>query len=61
MYPVIADPPVAPAVNGTETVVPVPPSVAVPTVGACGTVVAVTEADADEDEEVPAADVAVTV
>lgn len=57
----IADPPVALAVNGTETVVPVPPSIAVPIVGACGTVVAVTEADADDADEVPAAEVAVTV
>jgi hypothetical protein len=45
--PVIAEPPVALAVNGTETTPDVPP-VAVPTVGACGTVVAVIEEDAAE-------------
>jgi hypothetical protein len=60
VYPVIAEPPVAPAVNGTETTPDVPP-VAVPIVGACGTVVAVIELDALEDAEVPAAEVAVTV
>jgi hypothetical protein len=38
--PVIADPPVALAVNGTDTTPLVPPE-AVPIVGACGTVVAV--------------------
>jgi hypothetical protein len=37
---VMADPPVAPVVNGTETTPDVPP-VAVPIVGAEGTVVAV--------------------
>jgi hypothetical protein len=54
VYPVIEDPPVAPAVNGTETVVPVNKSVGVPIVGACGTVVAVML-----DVAVDAADVAV--
>jgi hypothetical protein len=37
---VIADPPVAPAVKGTETTPPLPPD-ALPIVGACGTDVAV--------------------
>jgi hypothetical protein len=44
VYPVIAEPPVAPAVNVTEAVPS--PAVAVPIVGACGTVVAVMLADA---------------
>ena len=47
---VIADPPVAPAVKATFTnpllnALPDPTSVAVPIVGACGTVVAVIEPD----------------
>jgi hypothetical protein len=37
------------------------PAVAVPIVGACGTVVAVIELDADEAELVPAEEVAVTL
>jgi hypothetical protein len=37
------------------------PAVAVPMVGACGTVVAVIELEADEAELVPAEDVAVTL
>jgi hypothetical protein len=45
---VIDEPPVAPAVNDKVPVVPVPPSVKVPIVGACGTVVAVIEAEADD-------------
>jgi hypothetical protein len=55
----MAEPPVAPAVNGTDTTPDVPPE-AVPIVGACGTVVAVTEEDALDAEEVPLALVAVT-
>jgi hypothetical protein len=51
---------VAPAVNGILAVV-VPVAVAVPTVGACGTVVAVTAEDAELALLVPAAPVAVTV
>jgi hypothetical protein len=47
-------------VNGTETVVPVPLSVTVPTVGACGTVVAVIEELAPEEELVAEAFVPVT-
>jgi hypothetical protein len=42
---VIAEPPVAPAVNGTDKVVELV-TVTVPIVGACGTVVAVILADA---------------
>jgi hypothetical protein len=45
VYEVIDDPPVAPAVNGTETVV-VLVTETVPIVGAWGTVVAVIEDDA---------------
>jgi hypothetical protein len=59
VYVVIAEPPVAPAVNGTDTTPDVPPD-AVPIVGACGTVVAVTAEEALEAEEVPLAFVAVT-
>jgi hypothetical protein len=44
---VMDEPPVALAVNGTETTPDVPPD-AVPMVGACGTVVAVIEEDAAE-------------
>jgi hypothetical protein len=60
VYPVIADPPVALAVNGTDALV-ADGELAVPTVGACGTVVAVIELDAAEAELVPIAEVAVTV
>jgi hypothetical protein len=49
---VIAEPPVAPAVNGTETVV-VLVTVTVPIVGACGTVVAVMLLEADVAADVP--------
>ena len=52
-------PPVAPAVNVIEA--DVFPPVAVPIVGACGTVVAVIEFDAEDVALVPAAFVAVTV
>jgi hypothetical protein len=48
---VTVDPPVAPAVKGTDAVVV--DSVAVPIVGACGTVVAVIELDASEEALVP--------
>jgi hypothetical protein len=59
---VIADPPVAPAVKVTDTCPPVLfTSVAVPIVGAAGTVVAVTEAEAADARDVPLALVAVTV
>jgi hypothetical protein len=54
-----AAPPLAPAVYAT--VADAFPPVAVPIVGACGTVVAVIELDADEAELVPAEDAAVTV
>ena len=59
VYPVIAEPPVAPAVNATEVdgLLQVP----VTLVGAAGTVVAVTDADALEADEVPLAFVAVIV
>jgi hypothetical protein len=56
---VIVLPPVAPAVY--VTVAEALPPVAVPIVGAAGTVVAVTLAEAAEAAEVPAAFVAVTV
>jgi hypothetical protein len=60
VYPVIADPPVDPgAVNVTEACAF--PEVAVPTVGAPGTVAAVTEFEVEEDALVPSAFVAVTV
>jgi hypothetical protein len=55
---VIADPPVAPAVNGTETTPEDPPE-AVPIVGAAGIVVAVTEALAEDAVELPLAFLAV--
>jgi hypothetical protein len=55
-----AEPPVALAVNGIE-ITPLPDVVAVPIVGACGTVVAVMLLEADDALEVPAAEVAVTV
>jgi hypothetical protein len=57
---VIAEPPVAPAVNETETRPPEPPEAA-PIVGACGFVDGVTADDALEAAEVPLAFVAVTV
>jgi len=60
-YPVIEEPPVALAENGTDTVVPVPPSVAEPIVGACGTVLGTTEEEELEATEVPLAFVAVMV
>jgi hypothetical protein len=60
VYEVMLFPPVAPAVNAKETVV-LFVTVAVPTVGACGTVVAVILFDAEEALDVPAAFVAVTV
>ena len=53
-------PPVAFAINGTETTPEVPPE-AVPIVGACGTVVAVILLDAAEAPEVPIVFVAVAV
>jgi hypothetical protein len=56
---VIAEPPVAPAVYAT--VADAAPAVAVPIVGACGTVVAVIEFDAAEAADVPELFVAVTV
>jgi hypothetical protein len=43
LYEVMAFPPVAPGVNDTVTVYTPEPAVAVPIVGACGTVVAVIE------------------
>lgn len=55
----MADPPVAFAVNVTDACAF--PLVAVPIVGACGTVVAVTPDEAEDAEEVPAELVAVTV
>jgi len=60
VYEVIAEPPVAPAVNGIETVVLLV-TVTVPIVGACGTVVAVIELDALDTGEVPVEFVAVAV
>ncbi len=60
VYPVIAEPPVALVVKGTDTTPDAPP-VAVPMVGACGTVVAVILLDAAEAGLVPTALVAVTV
>jgi hypothetical protein len=56
---VIADPPVAPAVNVNEA--DDSPPVAVPIVGACGTVVGVIADDDEELEEVPLVLVAVAV
>jgi hypothetical protein len=61
VYEVIADPPVAPAVNATEICPPTPVSVTAPIVGACGTVVAVTPVDADEAEDAPVLLLAETV
>ena len=58
VYDVIADPPVAPAVNGTETVLYAVDE-AVPIVGAAGTVVAVIELDAAPTFDVPVVFVAV--
>ena len=60
VYPVIDEPPDAPAVKGTDAVVAAG-DVADPIVGACGTVVAVIELDALDAELIPIADVAVTV
>ena len=57
----IAEPPVAPAVYGIDTVVPVPPSVTVPIVGACGTDTGVAEEEVLEALEEPLAFVATTV
>jgi hypothetical protein len=57
VYPVIAEPPVAFVVNVTDAADP--DFVAVPIVGACGTVVAVIELDAVPAEDVPDALVAV--
>jgi hypothetical protein len=57
--PVMVDPPVAPAVNGTDACPT--DAVAVPIVGACGTVVAVTDDDAADALLVPVEFVAVTV
>jgi hypothetical protein len=54
-----AAPPVAPAVYAT--VAEPFPAVALPIVGACGTVVAVIELDALDAADVPTTDVAVTV
>ena len=55
-----AAPPFAPAVKETDDEALAPP-LAVPIVGACGTVVAVIEDEADEALDVPTAFVAVTV
>jgi hypothetical protein len=57
---VIDEPPVAPAVNGIETVVELVTDT-VPIVGVCGIVVAVIELEADEALDIPAAEVAATV
>jgi hypothetical protein len=57
-YPVIAEPPVAPGVI-VSIACAFPPAAL--TLGACGTVVAVTADDADEAEDVPKLLVAVTV
>jgi hypothetical protein len=59
VYVDTAAPPVAPAVY--VTVALALPAVAVPIVGACGTVVAVMLLDAEEAVDVPTAFVAVTV
>jgi hypothetical protein len=56
--PVILEPPVAFAVKVTDACAF--PAVAVPIVGACGTVVAVTAVLADDAEDVPSGPVAVT-
>jgi hypothetical protein len=56
----MVEPPVAFAVNGTETTPEEPPE-AVPIVGACGTVVGVAEEEALDALDVPLALVAVTV
>jgi hypothetical protein len=60
VYPVIVEPPVAPAVKVTDTTPLVPPE-AVPIVGACGTVAAVTALDVEDAEELPLALAAVMV
>ena len=51
VYPVISEPPVAPAVNAIEATALFPVTELI--VGACGTVVAVTPAEADEARDVP--------
>ena len=51
MYPVIEEPPVAPAVNATDT--SAFPAVTELIVGAWGTVVAVTAVEADEARDEP--------
>jgi hypothetical protein len=56
---VILEPPVALAVNVTEAIFS-PPLEMLLKVGACGTVVAVTELEAEEAEDVPCASAAVT-
>ena len=56
--PVMAEPPVAPAVNAIDACKF--PFVTESIVGAAGTVVAVTPADADEADDVPNGPVAVT-
>jgi hypothetical protein len=60
VYEVIAEPPVAPAVNGTDKVVELV-TVTVPIVGACGTVVAVIEDEAADAGPVAVELVGVTV
>ena len=59
VYPVIADPPVAPGVIAILALV-VSNAVA-NKIGSCGTVVAVTPEDADEAEDVPYVPVATAV
>ena len=59
MYAVIAFPPFAGAVQDIES--SLTPAVAVGALGVAGTVVAVTEEDAEDAAEVPAAFVAVIV
>jgi hypothetical protein len=59
VYPVIDEPPVPLAENATDTCAL--PGVTELIVGACGTVVAVTEDDALEAADVPTGPVAVTV
>jgi hypothetical protein len=58
VYAVTVAPPVAPALYVTDALAV--PAVAVPIVGASGTVVAVTELEAEEAEDVPCASAAVT-
>ena len=59
VYPVMLEPPVAFAENATDACAF--PAVADVMLGACGTVVEVTEDDADDPEDVPKLLVAVTV